>query len=191
MAKRHQVVIVGGGPVGVALAVQLGLRGIACALVESRTELGRIPKGQNLTHRTLEHFYFWGIVDELRAARFLPPGFAIGEITSYGNLNSPYWFAPAGRELVHDYYFQRNDRLPQYQMEKVLRAKMATLPNVEARFGWTATRVEQDATGVRVSAERDGHTEVLAADYASAATAAIRSCASRSALRAAATTSTS
>ena len=96
--KKFQVVIVGGGPVGVALAVQLGLRGISCALVESRTELGRIPKGQNLTHRTLEHFYFMGIVDELRAARFLPPGFAIGEITSYGNLNGQYWFAPAGRE---------------------------------------------------------------------------------------------
>ena len=58
MAKRFQVIIVGGGPVGVALAVQLGLRGVSCALIESRTELGRIPKGQNLTHRTLEHFYF-------------------------------------------------------------------------------------------------------------------------------------
>ena len=41
-----------------------------------------------------------GIADELRAARFLPPGFAIGEITSWGNLNGQYWFAPAGRELV-------------------------------------------------------------------------------------------
>jgi NADH dehydrogenase FAD-containing subunit len=29
--KRHQVVIVGGGPVGVALAVELGLRGVTCA----------------------------------------------------------------------------------------------------------------------------------------------------------------
>ena len=133
MARRFQVVVVGGGPVGVALAVQLGMRGIACALVETRTELGRIPKGQNLTHRTLEHFYFMGIADELRAARFLPPGFAIGEITSYGDLNGPYWFAPAGRELVHDYYFQKNDRLPQYQMEKVLRARMAALPCVEPR----------------------------------------------------------
>src|SRR4029078_1638447 len=135
--ERKQVVIVGGGPVGVALAVQLGLRGISCDLVESRTELGRIPKGQHLPPRTLEHFYFMGIVDELRAARFLPPGFAIGEITSHGDLNSPYWHARAGRELVHDYYFQKNDRLPQYQMEKVLRAKMETLPKAESRFGWT------------------------------------------------------
>src|SRR6478609_52063 len=163
--KKFQVVIVGGGPVGVALAVQLGMRGISCALVESRTELGRIPKGQNLTHRTLENFYFMGIADELRAARFLPPGFAIGEITSYGDLNGKYWFAPAGRELVHDYYFQKNDRLPQYQMEKVLRAKMATLPKVEARFGWTATKVEQDANGARVTIAKDGATEVLEGEY--------------------------
>jgi 4-hydroxyisophthalate hydroxylase len=167
MTKRYQVAIVGGGPVGVALAVQLGLRGISCALVETRTELGRIPKGQNLTHRTLEHFYFWGIADELRAARFLPPGFAIGEITSYGDLNSPYWFAPAGRELVHDYYFQKNDRLPQYQMEKVLRAKMAALPNVESRFGWSAVSIEQGDNGARVTIAKEGSNEreTLEADY--------------------------
>src|SRR6185503_5565274 len=119
--------------------------------------------GQNLNHRTLENFYFMGIVEELRAARFLPPGFAIGEITSYRNLNGSYWFAPAGRELVHDYYFQKNDRLPQYQMEKVLRTKLATLPCAEARFGWTATKVEQDAKTARVAVTGDGRTEVIKA----------------------------
>ncbi len=50
--KRHQVVIVGGGPVGVALAVELGQRGISCALVERRLTPQRIPKGQGLTQRT-------------------------------------------------------------------------------------------------------------------------------------------
>ena len=79
MQTRHQVIIVGGGPVGVALAVELGMRGISCALIERRTKLQEIPKGQNLTQRTLEHFYFWGIVDELRAARVMPPGYPIGE----------------------------------------------------------------------------------------------------------------
>src|SRR5262245_4578482 len=127
--KRYDIIIVGGGPVGVALAVQLGMRGVSCVLMESRTELGKIPKGQNLTHRTLETFYFMGLVDELRAARFMPPGFMIGEITTYKDLNSPYYHAAAGRQLVHDYYFEKNDRLPQYQMEKVLRAKLATMPH--------------------------------------------------------------
>jgi len=45
MNKRHQVIIVGGGPVGVALAVELGLRGIDCALIERRLEPQLIPKG--------------------------------------------------------------------------------------------------------------------------------------------------
>ena len=58
MAKRHQVVIVGGGPVGMALAVELGQRNVDCVVVERHLEVGRIPKGQNLTQRTLEHFYF-------------------------------------------------------------------------------------------------------------------------------------
>jgi 2-polyprenyl-6-methoxyphenol hydroxylase-like FAD-dependent oxidoreductase len=53
MARRFQVVIVGGGPVGVALAVGLGLRGISCAVIERRTGLQNIPKGQNLSPRTL------------------------------------------------------------------------------------------------------------------------------------------
>jgi 2-polyprenyl-6-methoxyphenol hydroxylase-like FAD-dependent oxidoreductase len=167
MAKRYQVVIVGGGPVGVALAVDLGLRGVSCALVERYRQPQRIPKGQNLTQRTLEHFYFWGIVDELRAARVMPEGYPISGVVAYGNLMSEYWYAPPQRELVRDYYFQANERLPQYDTERVLRARMATLPNVEAHFGWTAERVEQDADGARVSIVEYGGTErkTLEADY--------------------------
>jgi 2-polyprenyl-6-methoxyphenol hydroxylase-like FAD-dependent oxidoreductase len=166
--NNNQVVIVGGGPVGVALAVNLGLRGIACTLVESRKGMHLIPKGQNLTQRTLEHFYFWGIVDELRAARTMAPGAPIGEITAYGDLSSDYWHAPAGRELVRPYYYQANDRMPQYQMEMVLRRKLETVANVRTLYGWTATAVEQDASGVRVTvAEEDGAgKETLTGEYA-------------------------
>ena len=64
-----------------ALAVDLGLRGISCAVIERHRTPQRIPKGQSLTQRTLEHFYFWGIADQLRAARLLPPGYPIGSIT--------------------------------------------------------------------------------------------------------------
>ncbi|MEI8276754.1 MAG: FAD-dependent monooxygenase [Hyphomicrobiales bacterium] len=167
MEKNYQVVIVGGGPVGVALAIDLGMRGISCALVESRGGMHSIPKGQNLTQRTLEHFYFFDIVEELRASRLLPRGFAIGEITAYGNLLTEYWQAPAGREIVRPYYFQDNDRLPQYRMEEVLRKKLATLSNVETRFGWSAETVSQDDAGVRVSIieENGPGRDVWTADY--------------------------
>src|SRR6185312_8521110 len=154
--SRHQVVIVGGGPIGVALAVDLGLRGIACALVESRVGLPKIPKGQNLMQRTLEHFQFWGLIDEIRAARIMPPGSPIGEVTAYRSLSSEWWLAPPGREVVRQFYSQANERMPQYQMEAVLRKKLATLPNVETRFGWTMKTVEQDASGVRVTIAEEG-----------------------------------
>ena len=52
-----QVVIVGGGPVGLGLAIELGQRNIQCVLVERYSSPQPIPKGQNLTQRTLEHFY--------------------------------------------------------------------------------------------------------------------------------------
>jgi 2-polyprenyl-6-methoxyphenol hydroxylase-like FAD-dependent oxidoreductase len=167
MSKRYQVIIVGGGPVGVALAVELGLRGISCVLVETRIGMHRIPKGQNLTHRTLEHFRFWGIADELRTARVMPPGYPIGEVTAYESLSSEFWHAPAGRELLHAFYAEANDRMPQYQMEMVLRRKMASLPHIDSRFGWTAKAVEQDGNGVRVAIAKEGAaaSEVLEADY--------------------------
>jgi 2-polyprenyl-6-methoxyphenol hydroxylase-like FAD-dependent oxidoreductase len=167
MSKRHQVVIVGGGPVGVALAVELGQRGIDCALVERRREPQRIPKGQNLTQRSVEHFYFWGVAEELRAARLLPPEFPMSGIVAYCDLNNEYWYAPPLREIVNSYYFQNNERLPQYQGESVLRKRMAQLASVEAHFGWVAETIEQDASGVRVTIAKDGgaEREVLEADY--------------------------
>jgi len=167
MSKWHQVVIVGGGPVGVALAVELGQRGIDCALVERRREPQSIPKGQNLTQRSVEHFYFWGVAEELRAARLLPPEFPMSGIVAYCDLNNEYWYAPPLREIVNSYYFQNNERLPQYQGEYVLRARMAQLARVEARFGWVAETIEQDVSGVRVTIAKDGgvEREVLEADY--------------------------
>jgi 4-hydroxyisophthalate hydroxylase len=163
---KYQVIIVGGGPVGAGLAVELGLRGISCAVVERRTNLDRMPKGQNLTPRTLEHFHRWGIADTLRTERLLPPGFPASGITAYGNLMSDYWFAPPQREILRPYYFQDVERLPQYLTEKVLRAKLATLPSVDARIGWSAEAVAQDDSEVQISVTGPrGEQETLVADF--------------------------
>ncbi|HZU15263.1 MAG TPA: FAD-dependent monooxygenase [Candidatus Dormibacteraeota bacterium] len=166
--ERHQVVVVGGGPVGLALAVDLGRRGIDCAVVERRRHPSHIPKGQNLTQRSLEHFYFWGCVDELRAARLLPRGYPIGSLTAYGSLMSLYWYAPPGREVVQPYYFQENERLPQYLTETVLRNRLRELDAVTGLFGWTAVALEQDDREVCVTLLRDDDRtrhRVLTADY--------------------------
>jgi 2-polyprenyl-6-methoxyphenol hydroxylase-like FAD-dependent oxidoreductase len=166
MTRKYQVVIVGGGPVGVALAVELGLRGISCALIERRLEPQRIPKGQNLTQRAMEHFRAWGVAEAVRAVRILPPEFPMSGIVAYRDLNGQYWYAPPLREIVNAYYFEKNERLPQYLVEEVLRQRMAGLAGVDARFGWTAENIEQDGNGVRVAATGpSGARETFDADY--------------------------
>jgi len=164
---RVSVVIVGGGPVGLALAVTLGKVGIPCALVERQLKPSAVPKGQNLTARSLEHFYFWGCADELHAARLLPPGFPIGGITAYEDLASEYWYAPAGRETVADFYYERNERLPQYLTETVLRNRVRELDPVVAMFGWSAAGFTEDDDGVRVTAVEDlsGERREIEGDY--------------------------
>jgi 2-polyprenyl-6-methoxyphenol hydroxylase-like FAD-dependent oxidoreductase len=165
--QSYQVIIVGGGPVGMALAVELGLRGVSAVLVERHLTPQRIPKGQGLTQRTMEHFYFWGIEEELRAARLLPPGYPIGGVTAYGDLMSEYWYAPAGREVVRSYYFQDNERLPQYLTEEVLRRRVKDFDQVECLFGWSAETLAQDDNGVSVTISQTdgGETRLLEADY--------------------------
>ena len=103
----------------------------------------------------MEHFYYWDCADELRAARILPKGFPIGGITAYESLAGEYWYAPAGREAVGDFYYERNERLPQYLTEAVLRARVRELDPVATLFGWTAASISQDAGGVRVTAAED------------------------------------
>jgi len=162
-----QVVIVGGGPVGLGLAIDLGQRGVRCVLVERTTSPQPIPKGQNLTQRTLEHFYFWGAEPALRAARTIPPDYGIGGMTCYGTLLSGYRYDWLQRELVRPYYFTDNERLPQYATEAVLRHRLSQLQCVETLYGWSASRIEQDASGVQVTiAERNGGRRTLRADYA-------------------------
>lgn len=164
---RTSVAIVGGGPVGLGLAVSLGQAGIPCVVLNRSRELSAIPKGQNLTARSLEHFYFWDCADELRVACLLPPGFPIGGITAYENLASQYWYAPAGREAIGDFYFQRHERLPQYLTEAVLRDRLGALDCAITMFGWSATEVSQDDGSVRVTAVADsGEKRVIEAAFA-------------------------
>jgi len=141
------VVIAGGGPVGMGLAIELGQRGVRTLVIEKYPAPQRIPKGQNLTQRTMEHFHFWGAEEQLRAARTIPAAYGIGGLTAYGSLLSGHHYDWLQRDLVRRYYYTANERLPQYATEQVLRARAAQLPTVELRYGWLAASVAQDADG--------------------------------------------
>lgn len=150
------IAIVGGGPVGTGLAIALAQRGIRVTLVERYRQPQPIPKGQNLTQRTMEHMHFWGAEQPLRAARTIPKEYGIGGMTAYGTLLGAYHYDWLQRELVRPFYFTDNERLPQYATEAVLRARLAELPAAQALYGWSATAMEQDEAGVTLTLEERG-----------------------------------
>ena len=129
-----QVAIVGGGPVGLGLAIDLGQRGIEVVVLERHRDLHTIPKGQNLTQRTAEHFRAWGVLDEIEAARPIPASFGTAGVTAYRNLLSEYSYDWLARSDVRQFYSERNIRIPQYDVERIMRARVADLETVELRF---------------------------------------------------------
>jgi 4-hydroxyisophthalate hydroxylase len=160
------VMIIGGGPVGIGLAIDLGLRGIHAIVVERHIAPQPIPKGQNLTQRTMEHFYAWGAEDALRAARTIPRDYGIGGMTAYGTLLGDYTHDWLQRELVRPFYFTDNERLPQYTTEAVLRQRAAEIDTIELLFGWTCTGLRQDGGGAEIDiADRDGRQQTLRAEF--------------------------
>src|SRR5438034_1195665 len=58
-----QVLVVGGGPVGLTLAIDLGRRGVRCTLIEQKEAPQFLPKMERCNARTMEIFRRMGIAD--------------------------------------------------------------------------------------------------------------------------------
>jgi 2-polyprenyl-6-methoxyphenol hydroxylase-like FAD-dependent oxidoreductase len=158
VAKEHwPVIIVGGGPAGVALSIELAQRGVRSVVLERTTALHQIPKGQFLTGRTLEHFYFWNCLEAQRAARVLPRDKQLGTVTTYGTLGSEYWYDKSiGTTVQPGFYFEVGDRIEQYLTERVLRDRLAELPAGRLMIGMNVQGVTHDDNGVSVTVAPSG-----------------------------------
>src|SRR5215475_13016393 len=62
MSRPLPVLIVGGGPVGLALAGDLGWRGVACLLIEQSDGSIHQPRQDLVGVRTMEFCRRWGLV---------------------------------------------------------------------------------------------------------------------------------
>ena len=69
-ARTTPVLIVGGGPVGLALAGELGWRGIDCMLVEQTDGVIDTPQMNEVNLRSMEFCRRWGIADQVRDCPF-------------------------------------------------------------------------------------------------------------------------
>ncbi len=159
-----RVLIVGAGPVGLALAIELGRRRIPCLVVERNDRVGYAARAKTTNVRTREHLRRWGIADKLRAASPLGldhPSHVVfvtrlagRELTRFENA---FYCAP-GRNPM---YSEHAQWVPQYTLEEVLRAHAQTLPGVEIRFSCELAEYRQDGAGVEAvlrSVPKDGGT---------------------------------
>jgi 4-hydroxyisophthalate hydroxylase len=165
--EQLPVVIVGAGPVGLGLAIDLAQRQVPSIVVERYALPRPLPKGQNLTQRTIEHLHAWGVASAVDAARLIPKSFGIAGLTAYGTLLGPYthdWFK---RGRVGAYYAQENDRLPQYETERILRERAAEFDAISTYYGWSADAFEASDTGakVHIRTHRGTDERTLAARY--------------------------
>lgn len=167
-----QVVIVGAGPVGTALAVDLALAGIDVIVLESRTEGQRPHPGTNLTNiRSMEHMRRWGATGHLAAAN--PVGADVARDVKFitrGNgrlllhLPGAVGSAESAERLPFTSATPRYG--PQSSIETGLRARLAELPGASIR--WNATFQSYEELGDRVVVhyqDTGGETRSISAAY--------------------------
>src|SRR5438876_5567063 len=63
-----QVLIVGAGPTGLTLAIDLGLRGVRAIVIEQKDAPQFLPKMERCNARTMEIYRRMGIAEQVRAA---------------------------------------------------------------------------------------------------------------------------
>jgi 2-polyprenyl-6-methoxyphenol hydroxylase-like FAD-dependent oxidoreductase len=171
MTADVEVVVVGGGYIGLAAAVELGLRGVRTLVVEQDLEIPAWhPRAVQLEARTMEIFRRWGIADAVRSLNPLPPGFErfVGFGTSLtGSLITtvPLWTStggPTGALASGDGAW-----LSQFRTERLLEDRARSLESVEILRGWRAAGIEQDESGVEVTIESvtDGRSQRVRASY--------------------------
>ena len=67
-----EVLIVGAGPTGLTLAIDLGRRGVRCTLIEQKERPAFLPKMERVNARTMEIYRRMGLAQKIRAAGLRP-----------------------------------------------------------------------------------------------------------------------
>lgn len=164
------VVVVGTGPTGLALAIELGTRGIPCLLLERDAQRGPAPRAKTTHVRTREFLRRWGIADKLAEASPFGIDYPshIHFVTRLGGYSLVRFEHALNCAPVRDErYSEHAQWVPQYKLEAVLRAKAEALPSVEFRYGTEFIGYSQDSDAVRVQVRsvESGETSEIRASY--------------------------
>lgn len=169
------VLIVGAGPVGLTLAVDLGQRGVRCTLIEQKAAPEFLPKMERCNARTMEIFRRMGLATKIRAAglrRDVPMDVYIALA-----MNAPPLLRlkyPSVAEAEVEIAASTDGSMPlepyqlisQYTLEPLLKAEAERLPSVTVRYGCEFVGLTQDADGATASVrDQDGSVSEIRAQF--------------------------
>lgn len=152
-----EVLIVGAGPVGLVLAIDLGQKGVRCTLIERKPAPQFLPKMERCNARTMEIFRRMGLAASVRAAGLRAD--VPMDVFIVRALNRP--------PLVHHRYpsvaearrqidactdasmpLEPYQLISQYTLEPLLKSVAEALPSVSVRYGCEFLTFDQGAAGV-------------------------------------------
>jgi 2-polyprenyl-6-methoxyphenol hydroxylase-like FAD-dependent oxidoreductase len=157
-----EVVIIGAGPCGLMLAIELGRRGISAIVLEEKASPARFPAANATQARTMEHYRRLGFAEKVRA-KGLPPDYPtdIAYFTRYSRHELARFSLPSAREaraIVKTLSgswsaAELPHRVSQMFVEEVLRAEAGACASVSIRPGLRMVGVRDTGIGVEVDAE--------------------------------------
>jgi 2-polyprenyl-6-methoxyphenol hydroxylase-like FAD-dependent oxidoreductase len=172
---EYQVLIVGAGPVGLTLAIDLGQRGVRCLLIEEQSEPRRLPKMERCNARTMEIYRRLGLADAIRAAG--APLDARMDIVICTNMAEEPILRlnyPSAAEVATEIAASCDGTLPleaahlvsQYSLEPLLMDVARRTPNVTVKTGCALRTFVQDSNGVTAQVVfADGKPGTVTASY--------------------------
>ena len=170
-----EVLIVGAGPTGLTLAIDLGKRGVRCTLIEQKAQPAFLPKMERVNARTMEIYRRMGLAQQIRAAGLRADCpmdvYIVLALNEPALLHLPY---PSVAQAQAETRASNDGSLPlepyqlisQYTIEPLLKAIAETIPAVTVRFGCEFLSLQQDGDGVTARVRNsDGGTQDLRAAY--------------------------
>jgi len=137
------VLVVGAGPTGLTLALDLARRGVSCRIVDRATEHAGGSRGRGMQPRTQEVMHDLGLLDDVYAHGSLYP-----PIRAYAG-DQVVWEGVMSEhtEPTADVPFPNAWMIPQWRTAQLLRSRLAGF-GVEVELGRELTAIEQDDDGV-------------------------------------------
>jgi 2-polyprenyl-6-methoxyphenol hydroxylase-like FAD-dependent oxidoreductase len=163
------ILIIGGGPVGLGLAVDLGWRGTPCLLIEQGDGTIYHPRANTVNSRTMEFCRRWGIAQEVKESG-APPDFppTIVYATSLNGFELARIERPThGGHRPLPTTPERSQRCNQIWFDPILRRHAASFPSVKLRYNcrFDSFDLVKDGVIATVTDIATGRHEHIAARY--------------------------